>query len=409
MADFWQPEPLENIFLEDGAPVASGGDLARSLRGDAAWRRGAAPTLSWFSWIRTAVTSGSVLGLVALAAVLRSRAGSYAAGLGGRHVREKPFIERVEVGAEGHLLDERDVAFWVGHVVNKGGLCITDRSLGKEGSEPVAATCSESKRLWVYSRLHSHSLVKSSQGLCLDAPHPEKKGSKVHMWQCFPKLKAQYWDHNRTTKQLRSRRSGLCLQVADAKMENSSLSLEECKLGEPKQQWDFVYQRGAVQTQMPRIVAEGWQGQIATVRNLCLKAAAPSLSGSGILLQSCDGEGKWSYVNSTIVSPDGLCLDAYFEDNEGKVHLWKCFPLLENQQWKYDGATGLISSENGYCLDLLEAGMKNSVITTRTCDPTVETQHFIMGKEKSHAFGSRARFPGFAAAVLTAVAAVLQQ
>ena len=143
--------------------------------------------------------------------------------------------------------------------------------------------------------------IRSKEGRCLDASQRNKKGGKVHMWNCDTNNKNQDWVYTASTGQIKSK---------DGK---------------------------------------------------CLDASQRNKKGGKVHMWNCDTNNKnqqWSYETSGVVkSKDGKCLDASQRNkNGGKVHMWDCSSSNKNQQWVVHQNTNTCS---GSAKDYIEAEPEN--------------------------------------------------
>ncbi len=126
----------------------------------------------------------------------------------------------------------------------------------------------------------SVSEIKATHGICLDASQRNKRGGKVHMWNCNKNNKNQQWSYNPTTKQIKATH-GLCLDASQRNNRGGKVHMWNCDPNNKNQQWDY----------------NSSTKQIKATHGKCLDASQRSRRG-------------------------------------GKVHMWDCNPNNKNQQWE---------------------------------------------------------------------------
>lgn len=124
---------------------------------------------------------------------------------------------------------------------------------------------------------------------------------------------------------------------------------------------------------------------ITAAHGICLDASERNSNGGKVHMWECNRMNQnqqWLYDISSnqIKSLDGKCLDASERNsNGGKVHMWDCDTNNWNQQWQYTPSTGQIKNMHGKCLDASERNSNGGKVHMWDCDPTNQNQQWRIG------------------------------
>lgn len=124
--------------------------------------------------------------------------------------------------------------------------------------------------------------VKLRDGICLDAPEPDKKGSGVRMWTCLTAVDSQEWDYDPATGQLWNRH-GICLDAPPPQAGASAVVMWTCDRSLGTQRWAY----------------NSTSGQLRGAAGTCLAAQDPRAKGGALQLQPCSAtaaEQQWGLV-----------------------------------------------------------------------------------------------------------------
>lgn len=88
-------------------------------------------------------------------------------------------------------------------------------------------------------------LIKNRDGICLDASQRNRRGGKVHMWNCNEKNKNQMWTYNRITGQIRNNH-GICLDASQRNLRGGKVHMWTCNTQNKNQMWDYDHTSGQI-------------------------------------------------------------------------------------------------------------------------------------------------------------------
>ncbi|CAK4818419.1 unnamed protein product [Aphanomyces euteiches] len=195
---------------------------------------------------------------------------------------------------------------------------------------------------WVYDP-SSKQVKNRGSGLCLDAWQPVNGGG-IHTFACDSGNVNQRWQYDLSTKQLRHlTHVGYCLDLG-------------ASTGDSPHVWQCL---SASNPDVKNQVMSFTVAVDNTIEmpgfNLVLTAAddtALQFQGSKNLLTQ-----KWRFDPSTqMIRSIGTnkCLDAWEAKNDGGVHIWECSTANANQRWRYNSNTKQLEhvTLSGYCLDI---------------------------------------------------------
>eukprot|EP00406_Dinophysis_acuminata_P011256 CAMPEP_0179236824 /NCGR_PEP_ID=MMETSP0797-20121207/14126_1 /TAXON_ID=47934 /ORGANISM="Dinophysis acuminata, Strain DAEP01" /LENGTH=515 /DNA_ID=CAMNT_0020944091 /DNA_START=293 /DNA_END=1840 /DNA_ORIENTATION=- len=155
----------------------------------------------------------------------------------------------------------------------------------------------------VFSKDVDSGMIKTRDGLCLDAPHPTVSGGKVILWRCNRTNSKQQWVYDYSTGMIKNA-YGLCLDVQDRTKLGSVLQVWDCVSGNFNQKWSF----GAS------------IGRIKLRHGMCLDAAEPDEGVQPHMWRCSAGEANqhWSFGHA---GPN----TSYWTDSPGSLF---CFALM---------------------------------------------------------------------------------
>mmetsp|Transcript_21250 Transcript_21250/g.56224 ORF Transcript_21250/g.56224 Transcript_21250/m.56224 type:complete len:874 (+) Transcript_21250:50-2671(+) len=118
----------------------------------------------------------------------------------------------------------------------------------------------------------NHGVIRSKQGVCLDAAAPGGNGSLVQMMICVPGKKSQQWAFTQKTGAI-ANQLGLCL-AAESPQDLSSLRTLACDESDWDQKWDFYADKARI---------ANWHGP-------CLDAAERNIDGGMVYMRGVCNE-----------------------------------------------------------------------------------------------------------------------
>jgi len=221
-------------------------------------------------------------------------------------------------------------------------------------------------------------LVKSIQGLCMDASQRSTFGGKVHMWGCDESNKNQEWTYDVQTRQVKNANSDFCLRNQDVK-NGGKVSMWKCQTDDFAQRWYY--------NQWSGLLTSGKKGD---GKMMCLDANARTTRGGKISVWECNENNanqRWHMDTTGHIGVDnensglfknlyGKCVDASQRNTEdGNVHMWDCSSQNKNQIWEYSEITKQVKNKYGKCLQ--HKGKKNgSDLRMSSCDVNENDQKF---------------------------------
>jgi hypothetical protein len=185
-------------------------------------------------------------------------------------------------------------------------------------------------------------MITGPGGKCVDVAGDDVgvAGAAVQLWDCNGSAADQHWVHyaDGTLRTL-----GRCLDIQNASRDlRGQMEIWDCN-GAGAQKW----------VQQP-------DGSLLNpASGLCLDVDKGNTT-NGVRLQTwtCNGESPQKFAvtgGNPIVGPGGKCVDVIGDDTGGNnagVNLWDCQADAADQHWRYNAATGALSTL-GRCLDII--------------------------------------------------------